>query len=104
MIRSVLLHPREDFGLETGDRTPGSLVMSIYVLGVAVGPLVMAPLSETYGRRWLYLGCNASFVIFNIACGYSTSVGMLIGFRVLTGCVSAAPSTIGGMLICLRVC
>lgn len=87
----------EDFGIDKGNRAAVSLVVSIYVLGIAVGPLVLAPLSEVYGRQWLYLGSNFLFVAFNTGCGFSKNLGMLIGFRVLTGVVSATPATIGGM-------
>ncbi|KEZ42268.1 hypothetical protein SAPIO_CDS6127 [Scedosporium apiospermum] len=36
------------------DSTVLSLTVSIYLLGFAVGPLVVAPLSEVYGRLWVY--------------------------------------------------
>lgn len=73
-----------------------SFVVSIYVLGFAIGPLIIAPLSELYGRVWIYNFCNVLFVIFTIACAVSTNMGMLIGFRFLAGCAGASPLTIGG--------
>jgi MFS family permease len=39
---------------------------------------------------------NLSFIIFTIACGLSTNMNMLIGFRFITGLVSSAPMTVGG--------
>lgn len=71
-------------------------VVSVYVLGFAVGPLIIAPLSEMYGRLPLYHTCNVLFIIFNVACARSTSLGMLIAFRFLAGCVGASPLTLGG--------
>ncbi|KAF2280683.1 MFS general substrate transporter [Westerdykella ornata] len=73
-----------------------SWVVSIYVLGFAIGPLIIAPLSELYGRFWIYNICNVVFVLFTLACGLSTSMGMLTAFRFLAGCSGAAPLTLGG--------
>ncbi|KAH8819879.1 MFS transporter [Xylogone sp. PMI_703] len=73
-----------------------SLVVSIYILGYVVGPLILAPLSEMYGRLYIYHGSNFLFVIFTIACAVSDNLSMLIVFRFLSGAVGSAPLTIGG--------
>jgi multidrug resistance protein len=83
-----------DFG-ETSNLL-ASFVVSVYILGFAMGPLIIAPLSEHYGRLYLYNGCNVLFVIFTVACAVSSNFGMLVGFRFLAGCCGAAPLTIGG--------
>ena len=62
----------------------------------AVGPLIVAPMSELYGREPLYNISNFLFVICNIACAASNSFGMLVAFRFLAGCAGAAPLTLGG--------
>ncbi|OCL02037.1 multidrug resistance protein [Glonium stellatum] len=67
------------------------LVVSVYVLGFAFGPLVIAPLSEMYGRLRIYFTCNILFVVFTVACALSTNLNMLIGFRFIEGCVGSAP-------------
>ncbi|PWY69647.1 CefM protein [Aspergillus sclerotioniger CBS 115572] len=74
----------------------GSLVVSIYLLGGAAGPLVIAPLSEIYGRSIIYHVTNALYIVFSIACALSTNLNMLIGFRFLAGVASAAVMTVGG--------
>jgi hypothetical protein len=71
-------------------------VVSVYVLGFAFGPLVIAPLSELYGRLALYHVCGVLFLVFNVACALSTSLNMLIAFRFLAGSVGASPLTLGG--------
>lgn len=81
---------------KTTDSTLGSFVVSVYVLGYAFGPLLIAPLSELYGRLVLYHSCNVLFVILTVACAVSSSFDMLIGFRFLAGCAGSAPLTIGG--------
>lgn len=73
-----------------------SFVVSVYVLGFAIGPLFISPLSEMYGRFPLYHASNALFIIFTVACAVSSSLNMLIGFRFLAGCVGSVPLTIGG--------
>lgn len=73
-----------------------SLVVSIYSLGLAFGPLVIAPLSELYGRVALYHITAILFVIFSIACAVSSNLNMLIAFQFLQGCAGAAPITMGG--------
>jgi len=71
-------------------------VVSVYVLGFAVGPLAFAPLSEVYGRLPVYHACNVCFVAFTIACALATNLNMLIAFRFLAGVFGSAPLTNGG--------
>ncbi|TVY32983.1 Efflux pump [Lachnellula subtilissima] len=73
-----------------------SFVVSVYVLGFAVGPMFLAPLSEIYGRLPVYHTCNVGFVAFTVACALSTNLKMLIGFRFVAGCFGSAPLTNGG--------
>jgi MFS family permease len=74
----------------------GGFVVSVYVLGFAVGPLAFAPLSELYGRLPVYHACNVCFVAFTIACALATNLNMLIAFRFLAGVFGSAPLTNGG--------
>ncbi|KAF2398704.1 MFS general substrate transporter [Trichodelitschia bisporula] len=71
-------------------------VVSVYVLGFAFGPLVIAPLSEMHGRLPLYHASNALFTIFTIACALAPSLNSLIAFRFIAGAVGAAPLALGG--------
>lgn len=73
-----------------------SLVVSIYILGWALGPLVLAPMSEVHGRWVVYTSSNVLYVAFTVACALSTDLKMLIIFRFLAGCVGSTPMTIGG--------
>jgi multidrug resistance protein len=73
----------------------GAFVVSVYVLGYAFGPLIIAPLSELYGRLWLYHINTFLFIIFNMACGLATSLDMEIVFRFLAGFAGVAPMTVG---------
>lgn len=48
--------------LRIGDPTLPSLGISLYLVGLAVGALIMAPLSETFGRRPMYIAGMSTFV------------------------------------------
>lgn len=71
-------------------------VVSVYVLGFAIGPLVLAPTSELYGRCVVYHVCNVGFVVFSVACAVSSNLNMLVAFRFFQGCFGVAPVTNGG--------
>lgn len=73
-----------------------AFVVSVYVLGFAIGPLFMAPLSEIFGRLRIYHVSNLFFVVFTVICAVSTDLDMLIVFRFLAGCMGATPLTNGG--------
>jgi MFS family permease len=82
-----------------------TFVVSVYLLGYCVGPLFVAPLSEIYGRYWIYVINNGLFVVFAVACALAKNMGQLIAFRFLHGLVGVAPLTIGGGTIadCMQV-
>jgi multidrug resistance protein len=73
-----------------------SFVVSVYVLGFAFGPLVIAPLSEIYGRTIVYHVCNLGFTAFLVACALAPSLNSLIAFRFLSGAFGSCPLTNGG--------
>ena len=76
-------------------RMYGAWVLSVYVLGYAFGPLLIAPLSELYGRLPIYHIFNTLFLVFIIACAVSSSLEMLTGFRFLAGLAGSCPITLG---------
>jgi MFS family permease len=75
--------------------TLAAFVTSVYLLGYAFGPLVIAPLSELYGRVILYNACNFIFLIFSIACAVASNLGSLIVFRLFAGIAASCPMTLG---------
>ncbi|KAJ5658213.1 MFS transporter cpaT [Penicillium longicatenatum] len=72
-----------------------SFVVSVYLLGYCFGPLLIAPLSEMYGRRIMYNACNILYVIFTITCAVAPEIGSLIVFRFFAGFAGSCPLTIG---------
>lgn len=72
-----------------------SFVVSVYLLGYCFGPLILAPLSEMYGRVIIYNVCNVLYVVFTVACAVAPNLGALIVFRFFAGSAGSAPLTIG---------
>lgn len=70
-------------------------IVSVYVLGFAFGPLIIAPMSEMWGRLKLYHSCSFLFLVCTIICAVSKNMNMLIVFRFLAGSVGAAPLALG---------
>ena len=65
------------------------------MLSMSIFPLWWSSLSETFGRRAVYLTSFSTFVIWNALAAESTSIGMLIAMRILGGGSSAAVQAVG---------
>ncbi|TVY59036.1 MFS transporter prlG [Lachnellula cervina] len=76
-----------------------SLTVSIFVLGYVIGPLILAPLSEIYGRRFVLTGANVFFCVWQIGCALAPNLSALIVFRFLAGIGGSGCLTIGGGVI-----
>jgi multidrug resistance protein len=83
----------------TTDETLGAFMTTIYLLGYASGPLIIAPLSELYGRAIMLRCCTLLFVIFNVACAVANSFGSLVVYRLLAGIAGSCPGTLGASSI-----
>jgi MFS family permease len=80
-----------------------TLLVSVWELGEAVGPLVIGPLSEIYGRLPIYHTTNLIFIALSVACAVSSSLNMLLAFRFLNGlgvaAISLNSSVLGDLFI-----
>ncbi|KAI0537680.1 major facilitator superfamily transporter [Xylaria digitata] len=85
---------RDEFG--SNDTTKASLPVSIFLLGYAVGPLFLSPMSEIYGRAVVLSSANAFFCIWHIGCALAPSLDSLIVFRFLCGVGGAGSMILGG--------
>lgn len=77
----------------------GTLGVSLFVLGFAIGPLLWAPLSELYGRQVLFVGTYAGLTAFNAGAAGSNSMATLIVLRFFAGAVGSSPLTNAGGVI-----
>ena len=67
-----------------------------FVIALGIGPLLLAPLSETFGRRRLYLVCFSIFTLTQIPTALSPSVSFLIGWRTVSGFFGSVGIANGG--------
>lgn len=65
--------------------TAAILPLSLYVLGLAFGPTLSAPISETFGRRVVYTWGFLPSLLFTIGAGFSKNLGSLIVCRFFAG-------------------
>lgn len=72
-----------------------SFVVSVYLLGYCFGPLLLAPLSEMYGRLPIYHACNVLYIIWSVACALTPNLASLIIFRLFAGLAGSCPLTVG---------
>ncbi|KAK2626839.1 hypothetical protein QTJ16_004014 [Diplocarpon rosae] len=87
---------REKWGGSTQVVTLGQ---SLFVVGNAVGPAFMGPLSDIGGRKWVYVGSIACYAILNFGAAYARNLPMLIIFMFLTGTAgSTALSNVAGTI------
>ncbi|EME86325.1 uncharacterized protein MYCFIDRAFT_45250 [Pseudocercospora fijiensis CIRAD86] len=74
------------------------LPVSIYLIGYVLGPLVFAPMSESFGRKWVVIGTFVIFTAFQIGCALAPTFSGFIVMRLLVGIGSSTPiSVIGGV-------
>ncbi|KAL5341382.1 major facilitator superfamily domain-containing protein [Aspergillus crustosus] len=86
-----------DFGIT--NPTILSFSVSIYLLGYVFGPLLLAPLSEIYGRRIILSCANWFFVVWQIGCALAPNIASLIVFRFFAGIGGSGCITLGAGVI-----
>lgn len=80
----------KDFGVSAEVATLG---LSLYVLGLAFGPMTLAPLSEYFGRSAIYIGSYGLCLTFFLGTALVQNLGGFLVLRLLSGLFSAV--TIG---------
>lgn len=66
--------------------------ITTYLLGLAVGSMLLAPASEIYGRRPVYICSLLVFTILVIPCALATSLPEIIVIRFFGYACSTTPS------------
>lgn len=72
-----------------------SMVLSIFLLGFAFGPLFISPVSEILGRTRVLQSFNLGYLIFNTACGASRTTSQVLILRFLSGLFGSASVGVG---------
>lgn len=76
--------------------TVSTLAITLYVLGLSIGPMFTSPLSEVYGRLVVYHSSMVVFVAFVVANAVSRTMAQFLVFRFLSGCAGGTPLALGG--------
>ena len=71
--------------------TVAVLPVTMYNLGMGLGPMIASPLSETFGRLAVYIVVLPPFMLFVLGTGFSKSIASVIVCRFFAG-VFASPS------------
>ncbi|KAF4951585.1 hypothetical protein FGADI_7360 [Fusarium gaditjirri] len=76
-----------------------SIGISLFVVGFAFTPMILAPISETHGRYWTFVGSGVVFFLGTLGCAVTESyTGMMIS-RLITGNGAAVFATLTGGVV-----
>lgn len=67
-----------------------------FVVMLGIGPLLLAPLSETFGRRPIYLVCFSVFALLQIPAALAPNIAFLISVRSVAGFFGSVGIANGG--------
>jgi hypothetical protein len=79
------------------------LGITTYLCGLALGSIILAPLSEMYGRRPVYLIAVAAFTVLVIPCALSNNLAQILVMRFFgaiagAAMISNAPGTVSDIV------
>lgn len=85
-------------------RMVATLGLSLFVMGLGLGPMLLGPLSEFYGRRPIYVFSFALFLIWLIPCAVAKNIRTELLSRFIDGFagsafLSVAGGTVGDMFV-----
>ncbi|KAF9697725.1 hypothetical protein EKO04_004193 [Ascochyta lentis] len=72
------------------------ITLSSYFLGMAFAPFLIAAMSEMYGRKRVWIACNAWYILWNALCPVGNSAPLMIVGRFMTGAGASVGVTLNG--------
>ncbi|KZZ94456.1 MFS multidrug transporter [Ascosphaera apis ARSEF 7405] len=72
---------------------------TLFCIGFAIMPMVLAPFSELIGRRWVILGSSSVFLLCMTMCGVTNSFAGMAIARFFVGCGGSVFSSLLGGII-----
>nr|POF14047.1 putative mfs-type transporter [Quercus suber] len=90
---SSIVSPAEDAiaAYVNVSREAAVLCVSLYIIGFAIGPLLWAPVSEIWGRRWGTLPQMFCLSLLSIGTARSENAATIFSLRLLGGIFASAP-------------
>ncbi|KAL1962673.1 hypothetical protein VTN77DRAFT_9307 [Rasamsonia byssochlamydoides] len=87
---------QEKFG---GSDQVVALGQSLFIIGTAVGPVFLGPLSDINGRKWVYVVSIVIYGLLQIGCALALNLPMMVIFMLLSGVAgSTALSNVAGTI------
>ena len=80
----------EEFNVSTQVVTLGQ---SLYIIGQAIGPLLLGPMSDLGGRKWVYVVSIFIFALFSIACALAHNMAQLAICQFVCGVIGSTAVT-----------
>ena len=79
-------------------REVGALVISLFVSGYCIGPLVFGPLSEAIGRKSVFVFTFIFYTGFQVGSALAQNTAQVLVFRFLGGTFASAPLANSGFV------
>ncbi|KAF2654803.1 MFS general substrate transporter [Lophiostoma macrostomum CBS 122681] len=73
-----------------------TLGLTLFVGGLGIGPMILSPLSEFYGRRPVYICSLTFFLIWMIPCAVAPNIQTMLIARFLNGLAGSAFLSVAG--------
>ncbi|PKS06067.1 hypothetical protein jhhlp_007901 [Lomentospora prolificans] len=68
--------------------------ITMFVLGFGFTPMILAPVSENYGRYWVFVGAGIVFTLGTLGCALTDSLAGMLLARLITGCGASVFATL----------
>ncbi|KAF9479216.1 MFS polyamine transporter [Pholiota conissans] len=96
IVTGDMVGPTKEFGAQ---QEVINLTVTCFVMGFGIGPLFMAPLSEIFGRRPVYILSMFFYFIFTLPSALAHNAATLVVGRMIAGLSASAPMcNIGGSI------
>ncbi|EME89508.1 uncharacterized protein MYCFIDRAFT_185788 [Pseudocercospora fijiensis CIRAD86] len=77
-------------------REVATLGLTTFVCGLGLGPMILSPLSEFYGRRIVYICAFGMFLVWLVPCAVANNVTCMLFVRFLDGLAGSAFLSVAG--------
>ena len=75
------------------------LTLTTFIVGLAVGQLVLGPISDARGRRGILVASTVAFTVLCVVCALSPNPAVLLGARLLQGIAAGAGVALGRAVV-----
>lgn len=73
--------------------------ITLFVAAFGFSPMILAPVSEAYGRYWVFVGAAGVFLLGTLGCALTHSYAGMLVARLVTGTGAAVFATLAGGVV-----